>query len=120
LEMYRQVGDPVFDESTGLMKKGMIVRHLLLPGQAGEAKRVLRWLHDTFGDHVYVSIMNQYTPMPQLANEPSLEDIDRKVTEDEYARVLDFADRIGIRLGFCQEGETAKESFIPPFTGEGL
>ena len=42
------------------------------------------------------------------------------MTEDEYARVLDFADRIGIRLGFCQEGETAKESFIPPFTGEGL
>ena len=120
LEMYRQVGDPVFEESTGLMKKGMIVRHLLLPGQAGEAKRVLRWLHDTFGDHIYVSIMNQYTPMPQLATEPSLEDINRKVTEEEYARVLDFADRIGIRLGFCQEGETAKESFIPPFTGEGL
>lgn len=119
-EMYRQVGDPVFDDSTGLMRCGMIVRHLLLPGQVGESKRVLRWLHDTFGDHVYVSVMNQYTPMPQIANDPAFEDINRRVTNEEYERLLSFAEMIGIERGFLQEGETAKESFIPPFTGEGL
>ena len=119
-EMYRQVGDPIFDASTGLMRRGIIVRHLLLPGEAGEAKRVLRYLHDTFGEHIYVSIMNQYTPMPQIHDDPAFQDIDRKVTSEEYERVLDFAEKIGIELGFLQEGDTAKESFIPPFTGEGL
>ncbi len=119
-EMYRQVGDPVFDEATGLMKRGMIVRHLLLPGQVGGSKRVLRYVHETFGNHVLLSIMNQYTPMPQIISDPAFEDIARKVTDDEYERLLDFAEAIGIELGFRQEGETAKESFIPPFSGEGL
>ena len=119
-EMYRQVGDPVFVEATGLMKKGMIVRHLLLPGQVGESKRVLRYVHETFGNHVFISIMNQYTPMPQIISDPAFEDIARKVTDEEYERLLDFAEAIGIELGFRQEGETAKESFIPPFSGEGL
>ena len=119
-EMYRQVGDPILDPSTGLMRRGMIVRHLLLPGQVGEAKRILRYLHDTFGNHVYVSIMNQYTPMPQIQGNAAFDDINRKVTAEEYERVLDFAEKIGIELGFLQEGDTAKESFIPPFTGEGL
>lgn len=119
-EMFRQAGPPLFDEASGLMRRGMIVRHLLLPGQAGEAKRVLRWLHETFGNDVYVSIMNQYTPMPQLADRPELQDINRKVSVEEYQRVLDFADAIGIELGYLQEGDTARESFIPPFTGEGL
>ena len=118
--MYRQVGDPVIDEATGLMRRGMIIRHLLLPGQVGESKRVLRWIHDTFGDHVFVSIMNQYTPMPQLSARPEFQGINRKVTQEEYDRLLEFADLIGIERGFLQEGETAKESFIPPFTGEGL
>lgn len=118
--MYRQVGDPVFDEATGLMKRGMIVRHLLLPGQVGESKRVLRYVHETFGNHVFISIMNQYTPMPQIISDLAFEDIARKVTDDEYERLLDFAEAIGIELGFRQEGETAKESFIPPFSGEGL
>ena len=118
--MYRQVGDPVFDDATGLMVRGMIIRHLLLPGQVGESKRVLRWLHETFGDHVLLSIMNQYTPMPQILEDPAFQDIARKVTPEEYERLLDFADLIGIENGFRQIGETAMESFIPPFTGEGL
>lgn len=120
LEMYDQVGDPLFDPATGLLQRGMIVRHLLLPGQVGESKRVLRWLHDTFGNHVLISIMNQYTPMPGIASDPAFQDINRKVTDEEYERLLSFADTIGIENGFRQIGETAKESFIPPFTGEGL
>ena len=119
-EMFRQVGNPVFDAENVLMKRGMIVRHLLLPGQVGEAKRVLRWLHDTFEDHVYVSILSQYTPMPHLAGHPEYADLQEKVSSEEYERVLRFADEIGIRLGFQQEGDAAEESFIPPFTGEGL
>lgn len=119
-EMYRQCGDPVFDARTGLLKRGMIIRHLVLPGQVGESKRVLRWIHDTFGSHVYISIMSQYTPMKQIQSNPAFQDISREVTAEEYRRVLDFAETIGIELGFLQEGGVAKESFIPPFTGEGL
>lgn len=120
LEMFRQVGTPAFDASTGLMKRGMIVRHLLLPGQTGEAKRILRWLHDTFGNRIYISIMNQYTPMGQLKHFPDLQDLNRRVSPEEYRRVLDFAAKISIENGFLQNGDTAAESFIPPFTGEGL
>lgn len=116
-EMFRQVGRPQFDESTGLMKKGMIVRHLLLPGHTKDSKKILRYLHETYGNDIYVSIMNQYTPLPQAATIPEL---NRKVTAGEYARVLRFAEAIGIEQGFLQEGEAADESFIPPFNFEGL
>lgn len=116
-EMYRQVGTPVFDEVTGMMKKGMIVRHLLLPGQAKDSKKVLRYLHETYGDNIYISIMNQYTPLPHVAHIPEL---NRKVSAEEYDRVVNFALRLGIENAFIQEGETAEESFIPPFDMEGV
>lgn len=121
-EMFRQVGRPVFEPDSGLMKKGLIVRHLLLPGQTGDSKRILRYLHDTYGNDIYVSIMNQYTPLAHLAQlpEPERSMLQRTVTAGEYQRVLDFADRIGIENGFYQEGGTAAESFIPEFDGEGL
>ena len=66
-EMFRQVKTPAFDPDTGLMKKGLVVRHLLLPGQTGDSKRILRYLHDTYGNDIYVSIMNQYTPPKSIA-----------------------------------------------------
>lgn len=116
-EMYRQVGKPVFDESTGLMKKGLIVRHLILPGQTKDSKKILRYLHETYGDNIYISIMNQYTPLPHVAHIPEL---NRKVTPEEYDRVVNFAIRLGIENAFIQEGETAEESFIPPFNMEGV
>ncbi|MBP3351940.1 MAG: radical SAM protein [Lachnospiraceae bacterium] len=116
-EMYRQVGTPVFEESTGMMKRGMIVRHLLLPGQTKDSKKILRYLHETYGDNIYISIMNQYTPLPHVAQIPAL---NRKVTADEYDRVVNFALTIGIENAFIQEGETAEESFIPPFDMEGV
>lgn len=116
-EMFRQVGTPVFDTKTGLMKRGVIVRHLLLPGQCADSKRLLRYLHDTYGNDIYVSIMNQYTPLPHVAAFPEL---NRTVTECEYEKLLSFADIIGIEKGFMQEGGTAQESFIPSFDGEGL
>lgn len=116
-EMYRQVGDPVIDEDTGLMQHGMIVRHLLLPGQTKDSKKILRYLHETYGDHIYISIMNQYTPLPQVAD---IEALNRTVTPEEYDRVLRFAERIGIEQGFRQEGSSACESFIPEFDERGL
>lgn len=116
-EMLRQVGPPVLGDASGLMKRGVIVRHLVLPGQTRDSKKILRYLHDTFGNDIYVSIMNQYTPLEQVRNIPSL---NRPVTEAEYARVLNFAEKIGISQGFRQEGGTALESFIPEFDGEGL
>lgn len=116
-EMYRQVGSPVFDPANGLMKKGIIVRHLLLPEQTKDAKKILRYLHESYGNDIYVSIMNQYTPLAHVAN---LTPLNRRVTPDEYARILKFAEAIGIENGFLQEGETADESFIPAFDYEGL
>ena len=116
-EMYRQVGAPVFDEATDMMKRGMIVRLLVLPGQTGDSKKVLRYLHETYGDNIYISIMNQYTPLPHVANIPEL---NRRVTAEEYDRVVNFALGIGIENAFIQEGETAEESFIPPFDMEGV
>ena len=116
-EMFRQVGTPCFDETTGLMKKGVIVRHLLLPGQSKDSKKVLRYLHNTYGNDIFVSIMNQYTPLSHVASYPEL---NRKITETEYRKIISFAEQIGIQNGFIQEGETASESFIPEFSGEGL
>ena len=116
-EMYRQAGDPVIDPDTGLMQRGMIVRHLLLPGQTKDSKKILRYLHETYGDHIYISIMNQYTPLSQVAG---IEALNRTVTQQEYDRVLRFAERIGIERGFRQEGSAASESFIPEFDERGL
>ncbi len=121
-EMFRQVGRPVISPDSGLMERGVIVRHLLLPDCAGDSKRVLRYLHGTYGNDIYVSILNQYTPMEHLQAlaEFANSSLSRPVTEEEYARVLDFADRIGIENGYMQAGGTAAESFIPAFDGEGL
>lgn len=116
-EMVRQVGAPAFDSDTGLMQKGVIVRHLLLPGQVKDSKRILRYLHDTYRNGIYVSIMNQFTP---LAESSLLEELNHPVAEAEYEKILSFAERIGIEQGFYQEGGTAKESFIPPFDLEGI
>lgn len=116
-EMYRQVGDPVIDPSTGLMQQGVIVRHLILPGQTKDSKKILRYLHETYGNHIYISIMNQYTPLPHAAD---IEELNRTVTPEEYDRVLRFAERIGIEQGFRQEGSAASESFIPEFDERGL
>ena len=115
-EMFRQVGEPVFDEE-GRMKKGMIVRHLLLPECKEDSKAVIKYLYETFGDSVFISIMNQYTPLSHVASYPEL---NRRITEEEYEEVVDFAIDLGIENGFVQEGETAEESFIPAFDGEGV
>lgn len=115
-EMYRQVGPCQFDDN-GLLRKGIIVRHLVLPGQVRDSKRILHYLHDTYGDNIWISIMNQYTPLPHVSHIPEL---NRRVTSEEYDRLIDYALRLGIENAFIQEGEAAQDSFIPPFDLEGI
>lgn len=116
-EMFRQVGEPVFSEEAGLMKKGMIVRHLVMPGAVKNTKQVIDYLYDTYGDAIYISVMNQYTPMKQFEKYPEL---NRQVTKREYAKVITYALDRGIENAYVQEGETAKESFIPEFNLSGV
>ncbi|MBE6022332.1 MAG: radical SAM protein [Cellulosilyticum sp.] len=115
-EMVRQVGKAQFNEE-GMIQKGVIVRHLLLPGGLIDSKAVVRYLYETFGDSIWLSLMNQYTPLEHVADYPEL---NRKVTRRAYNRLIDFALALGVENGFIQEGETAKESFIPLFNGEGI
>lgn len=115
-EMVRQTGAPVFDEND-LMKKGVIVRHLLLPNHLKNAKAVVQYVYETYGNQVYLSLMNQYTPLPQVRHIPEL---NRKVTDREYEKLLDYAIDLGVEQAFIQEGETAEESFIPSFSCEGI
>lgn len=101
----------------GLMQRGTIVRHLILPGHTADSKEVIRYLYETYGDAIYISIMNQFTPLSGLEKYPEL---NRKLTEAEYDEVVDYAIELGVECGFIQEGETAEESFIPEFDGEGV
>lgn len=158
-EMVRQQPQPHFNKE-GMMTAGVIVRHLLLPGHVREAKRVVQYLHETYGNQIYISMMNQYTPVGEYAENMNdswqrmRENTDtfaqqisenvgvsgqrrsentnpcgrtvrdpllcRRVTKREYARLLSFAEEIGVEQGFYQEGGTAEESFIPPFNCEGV
>lgn len=115
-EMVRQQPQPGFD-ARGIMTSGVIVRHLLLPGHVGEARQIVRYLHETYGNRIYISLMNQYTPMPAVAGDLLL---GRRVTKREYERLLTYAGEIGVEQGFYQEGATAEESFIPEFDGQGV
>lgn len=110
-EMLRQRGNPRFD-ADGMMKSGVQVRHLVLPSHSLESRQALWLLHKTFGDDIGISIMNQYTPMPQMAAHPVLS---RRVSEEEYDRVTRYALQIGMQHALIQEGEAASESFIPAF-----
>lgn len=115
-EMVRQQPDVVIDNATGLIQKGVIVRQLLLPGHVNDAKAVLKYLYDTYHDHVYISMMSQFTPIA-LKDYP---EINRTVTKREYERLVDYALEIGITNAFIQEGDVAKDSFIPAFDCEGV
>ena len=115
-EMVRQTGEAVFDEN-GLMKKGVIVRHLLLPGAVKNAKAVVKYVYETYGDTVWLSLMSQYTPLPQVEN---ISPLNRKTTKREYERLLDYTFSLGVTNAFLQEGPVAEESFIPEFDGRGI
>lgn len=115
-EMASQIGEAAFDEN-GMMKRGVIVRNLLLPNHLQNSKDVVKYVYETYGNQIYLSLMNQYTPLPHAAAWPEL---NRRVTEEEYEELVDYAIALGVENGFVQEGETAEESFIPAFDYEGL
>lgn len=115
-EMVRQTGECVFDEN-GIMQRGVLVRNLVLPSYLENSKKIIECLYKTYGNKIYMSIMNQYTPMPYVKKYP---EINRKVTDEEYDEVLDFAVSVGVENAFVQEGGTVSESFIPQFNGEGV
>lgn len=115
-EMVRQTGACQFKKE-GYIRKGTIVRHLILPGHTKNSLAVLEYLHKTYGNDIFISVMNQYTPVWKQEKYPEL---NRKVTKREYEKVLNCAIKLGIENGYFQEGETAKESFIPKFDYEGV
>lgn len=115
-KMVEQTGPAVFDDE-GMMKKGVIVRHLMLPGHLEDTKNVLRMLYENFGDKIWISIMNQYTP---LCSDERYPELSRTVSDEEYNEAIDFACELGIENAFVQEGGTVGESFIPPFDLEGV
>ncbi|BCJ93772.1 radical SAM protein [Anaerocolumna cellulosilytica] len=115
-EMVRQVGKLTFRED-GVLTKGVIVRHLTLPGYLTDSKKIIKYLYETYGDTIYISIMNQYTPLDKVKDYP---EINRCISEKEYEELIDYAIELGIENGFIQEGETALESFIPEFNEEGV
>ena len=109
-EMYRQVGSIELDKN-GMLKKGLVVRVLILPGHIHDAKEIINYLYKTYGDDIYISIMNQYTPV----NMCLYDNLNRKLTDEEYDEVVNYALTIGVTKAFIQEGDTAMESFIPNF-----
>lgn len=119
-EMVRQVGEADFGED-GIIKKGVIVRHLVLPSHTKDSFEVIKYLYETYGDKIYISLMSQYTPMENSSGTfEKYPELKRKLTKREYERVIDYALSLGVSNAFIQEGEVAKESFIPDFDGEGV
>lgn len=114
--MYKQVGDVVIS-SDGLIKKGVIVRVLVLPGYIDDSKKIIKYLYNKYKDGIYISIMNQYTPYGNLDKYP---EINKKLSLNEYNEVIDYAVNLGISNAYIQEEGTCDESFIPCFDLEGV
>lgn len=116
LEMSRQVGKAAFDKN-GVMKKGLIVRHLILPRNTAQSIKALTWIHENLPEGTLVSLMCQYTPCGELENFPELQ---RRLTRREYEKVVDQMLELGLTGGYLQELSSAKEEYIPPFDLTGV
>ncbi len=116
LKMVELTGTPNFDDK-GILKRGVLVRHLCLPSHTDDSKNIIKYIFETYGSKVLLSIMSQYTPHGDCEKFPELK---RGLSEEEYNRILDFCLEIGIEDAYIQEGEAASESFIPKFDGEGV
>lgn len=113
-EMVRQQPKCIFDKD-GNIKRGVIVRHLLLPGMEEDSKKIIKYLYDTYGDSIYLSIMNQYTPVRKC----KYYELNNKIDDRVYDDVIDYAWNIGVRKAFIQDGESQSESFIPKWDFKG-
>ena len=137
-EMYRQAGTPVFaplsseqaeaaysqesvgDDELQLIKRGVIVRHMVIPTHTADSKKIVEYLYRTYGDDIFISIMSQYTPVIDAETAKEYPELARKLTEREYDSVVDYAIELGVENAFIQEGDVAEESFIPAFDGTGV
>lgn len=115
-EMVRQQPQPEFDLD-GMMKKGVIVRHLLLPAHRKEGEQIVEYVYNNYGSQVYLSLMSQYTPLEGLEDYP---EINRRITKREYERFVDYVLSLGIEQAFVQERESVGAEYIPAFEGEGI
>ncbi len=113
-EMVKQVGTPIF--KNGMMVKGVLVRHLILPTLTLDTKRIINYLYSTYGDNIYLSIMNQYTPMKKFNDDI----LNKKVSKKEYEEIIDYAYDIGVRNAYVQDDGTCKKSFIPDFSEQNF
>ncbi|MDT8716744.1 radical SAM protein [Clostridium sp. 19966] len=114
-EMVNQVGSPKFEN--GLIKKGVIVRHLMLPGLLFDSKKIIDFLYNTFKDEIYISIMNQYTPMENCKLYP---EINKTLKPEHYDALIDYALNLGVKNGFIQDEGTQSKVFIPSFNLDGV
>lgn len=114
-EMYKQVGK--YEINNNIMKKGIIVRILVLPGHVNDSKKIIKYLYEKYKDNIIISIMNQYTP---IEHQKKYENLNRKLSDNEYDEIINYACDLGIKNAFIQEGDTQNESFIPNFDCSNL
>lgn len=114
-EMIKQTGPCVFDKE-GIIQKGIIVRHLMLPTLKEDTKKILNYLYSTYKDNIYISIMNQYTPNQYV----KYQELQKPLKETDYNEIIDYALNLGINNAFCQFDGTVSESFVPEFNFEGI
>lgn len=116
LEMHKQVGFPIFDEN-GIIEKGVLIRHLILPDLLEDSKKILDWIKDNLGAKAYVSLMCQYIPLYKAS---SYEEINRKLEDWEYDLIIDHFFKIGLENGFVQEHSSAESDYVPDFDLTGI
>ncbi|MGN0150394.1 MAG: radical SAM protein [Clostridia bacterium] len=112
-EMFRQTGAAIFEN--GIMKRGVLVRHLMLPGLLFDTKKIMDYLYKTYGNNIYISLMSQYTPLKHVKKYPEL---NKRLNPKHYNSMINYCVELGIENAFIQEGDTSLESFIPPFEGK--
>lgn len=116
LAMIAQVGYPVFDEN-GVMKKGVLIRHMIMPELLADSKEILYWIRNSLGEQAYVSLMCQYTP---LYNAKKHEEINRKLDDWEYEYIIDYFFKLGLENGFVQDFSSATSEYVPSFDLTGV
>lgn len=110
-EMYKQVGSPIIDEN-GIIKKGLIIRHLVLPNNIENSKKVLKWLKENINKEVYISIMAQYFPCYKAKE---IKELNRKLTKEEYRKIEEYVYELDIENGYMQELGEHEEEYVPNF-----
>lgn len=110
-EMERQVGEPQFDEN-GMIKKGLIVRHLIMPNNIENSKKVLKWIKENLREEIYISVMTQYFPTNKASKYP---EINRKITKDEYDEIEEYIEELNIQNGYMQDfiQEDDESKYVP-------